>query len=708
MKKRIALLTLALLCGFTGAWAQEADEDRQVLVFRSTGEVDLFYANELDSITLSQYDADSTWHEEPVVQRFHLADSTLTVPIAEIDSVAFGSRNETVFQPGVWHLQEGEIEWIVRYDGLHLYYKGTTPRSLLPTVGQKLFAQTQERFPIGLCAVATKVDPKGNEIEVTLRDVELQDIFLRLFYAGQGNGGQQAQSKAFGPGRRPNAKYQSVLPVGEHGSVSIHAEASFEDFRVVAQPLRGYFHVEGPIPFSYGSTLSLHSSDELNLHDERRMATIPLGMYALVFTPELTVDAFVELNAELSLNLSFEQRHVARLNYTKTRGNDPVTSFTIDETPDQGLPVSQFDLTLNGEIYGGVQFGFDFNVLRETAGFALTAKVGPSLYGELGIGTLRQLDTYRHSAYGKGQLGFKIKTQLEGNAYTQNLLSGERTNHQLFSTSFDLFDHYIDLFPHYTETQSVAQTMQRERGVSIATKVDNDILNTVHAGFEIIDEQGEVMDSVFVGNIRQQSREVQGLEGLIPLPNDASDGQKLRARPVFHYAGFTVRAQDVSVLSDVFMQPFIAAHINGSVNALSGVPYVDLAENDSTLFIVGPYLPVSVVDTVFQRTIPVSGGEEPFITDQQHATLIGTWQGQEGDAEVEYTFNNDSSGEFRLGERAMAFTYLLNYPQAGRLTLYFSDNEEPRTLFIHQLLATTLQYRKEQGGILFTLEKVTY
>ena len=121
-----------------GLHAQSDDE--QVLVFRHSGEVNLFYASQLDCIELSAYDAEGILHDEVVSQVFYADDTTMIVPIAEIDSVAFGSRNEIEMRPDVKDMTaETDLPWILRFDGESIYYKLSTPATVLPKVGERLF-----------------------------------------------------------------------------------------------------------------------------------------------------------------------------------------------------------------------------------------------------------------------------------------------------------------------------------------------------------------------------------------------------------------------------------------------------------------------------------------------------------------------------------------------------------------------------------------
>ena len=148
MKK---LLTLFLsLIALLPIYAQ-TERGEQVLVFRNTGEVNLFFSEQLDSIVYSRLDTANVEHENIVSQIFYSPDTAIVIPINEIDSVAFGSRNETVFKKEVRQLNDVDCQWIIKYDGSNIFYKLSAPTNILPSKGDRLFyGERDELFLNGL------------------------------------------------------------------------------------------------------------------------------------------------------------------------------------------------------------------------------------------------------------------------------------------------------------------------------------------------------------------------------------------------------------------------------------------------------------------------------------------------------------------------------------------------------------------------------
>ena len=133
----LSLIALLPICAQT-------ERGEQVLVFRNTGEVNLFFSEQLDSIVYSRLDTSNIKHEDIVSQIFYSPDTAIIIPINEIDSVAFGSRNETVFKKEVRQLNDVDCQWIIRYDGTNIFYKLSTPSNILPSKGYpKIRKQSQ-------------------------------------------------------------------------------------------------------------------------------------------------------------------------------------------------------------------------------------------------------------------------------------------------------------------------------------------------------------------------------------------------------------------------------------------------------------------------------------------------------------------------------------------------------------------------------------
>lgn len=113
MKFAMKLLTAICMILPSLCVGAQDDHDVQVLVFRNTGEVNLFYAGHLSSVEMVESENDS----QMLMQRFMVDGEAVDIPLAEIDSVAIGSRNAIKPKANVRRLTEEEAGAVRSYDG---------------------------------------------------------------------------------------------------------------------------------------------------------------------------------------------------------------------------------------------------------------------------------------------------------------------------------------------------------------------------------------------------------------------------------------------------------------------------------------------------------------------------------------------------------------------------------------------------------------
>ncbi len=699
--KRLLYTMFVLLCA-QGIAAQN-EEEEQVLVYRNNGEINLFFAHELDSIVPSYYDADSIRHEEIVSQAFCTPDSAYIIPMNEIDSVAFGSRNEVEYHKDVRVMSAEDSLWIIRYDGNNIYYKKHTPSDILPRKGEKLFYGKQDAlFPIGLIAKVDDVTLINDEYKVTVSRVEINEIFSKLFYAGSIRH-QEAKTRAITVDdfhRNLNLMINPTEGITLGLSTGITVTA-----KIVCNPLIGYYHIEGDLENNIDANLAC--SIERGFGEEELSFLSPeldfaLGTYALVFQPNISISAFLDVNAELSASLKTNRKAKQHFVYAKRAKKDPVFQIAQTESEDGGTS-SQVDITCKGEVYYGVQCVFDMAVIGDVAGGRLRAKVGPSFQGEIGMTFLAKASNeYQPEVYGAAKLNSCIKLSAKGSMYHRDLWQGTENEHTVFEREFPFREAELDLFPHFFQTRAVQDITKEKEEISVATKSDNIIPCTLETGFELVDENDNVLDSVFTAEIVAESAEVQGVSESFDLASIPQEHGELRVRPVFHYAGYTIPAEFANVISDANIQPVVFSLSNGPTRIVSGAPYIGYEKGETTTYIAGPYIPIHVSDTVFNTKPGIFHGS--YIDTEQHE-LFGTWKGTEAGTEVSYTFNEDNCGSFANGAQTIAFQYEVNSPQSGQINIYFDEDKGSKTLYVTQFNATTIKYRTAIDSEVYVIEK---
>lgn len=668
MKQAILTLLLTVL-GFANVAAQTDGE--QVLVFRNTGDINLFYSSEIDSIVVSDYDADSVLHDAPVSQVFYTKDTIMLVPLAEIDSVAFGNRNTMEFCAEVRQITADSI-WILRYDGTNIYYKGDTPAEVLPTTGEKVFYGTMdERFPAGLTAVVNSVSKVDGEHVVGVSAIGLDEIFSRLFYAGEINmlptdEQQRKQSRA---AIELKKELKGDLPLGDFGSMGVAGDIAVKGKAVVA-PLRGYYNIDATVDTKFKSNVKLTAAKISTGNKlQKTILTVPLGIYAFVFQPEINVNLFAEIDGEMKFDTEFSRSFSTRVLWTRQSGKDDVFDIKNNNNSKEGYKdEAKIEVLCNGSLFVGLNPVVNFKVIGDVAGARAKFKVGPVLSGQVGFSMIRDLSQYNSELYAKASLEAALRLKTVFSLYHIGLPWEDEQEKEFLPWQKDFFKYKINLFPDYYETKGVLYAQKDSVEVSTATKSKNEIIRDLETGFEVVNAQGNVLDSMFVDTIKANTTSAQGVETTFVFStNNVKPTEQLVLRPVFHYAGVTVRAADVAVMSDMQIQPMVFGQSNGAVTYLSGVPFSGSAVGNGTFYMAGPYLPIPVNDTVFAKKKVISTGI--FLGEENDIT--GTWIGNEYGVDVTYSFNADGTGYFADDNGQKAFTYTKDNPQAGNVTMIF-------------------------------------
>ena len=672
--KHLHLILMLCLLSFThGVQAQDQADGEQLLVFRSTGVVDLLYTHEVDSIVTN----DTT-------QVFYAKDTVLVVPIAELDSVAVGSRNVMELNGQVRVLtEERDIQWLIRVEENHLYYQLNTPEHILPKVGDKLFfGESCELLPYGLAAKVSSVTARNGEQDVAVQSVGLEDIFDQLFYTGrvqmnQKDGVNPSRHRAPGDLFKPFTLPED-LDFSGYGEMKVKGETTFSgDF--VVDVRHHYYHAHIKADSEIGLEFSLKSRESAEIEFESPRLTFPLPTIAWVIYPKISLSLYTSTKAELAFNYGMKRKFQFEFDWTRRDGEQTCEFVTPrGDEPGHADDEAKIDLTLNGELFLGARAILDLNLPGDRVGFRADMKFGPCFEGRLGMGMLSQLRNYDPQLFVESSLSGCLKLGTKASAVTHEhfLIFGDEVETPIYEHDFKFLNRTLDLFPQYRHTYAMASPPSNTQpiDVSMASAVEEPTPTELETGFEIVDPKGTIVDSLFVGTIvseQEESAKVQTFDTEMTLPTSIKREQLegYTMRPIFHYAGYTVSAAPVDVRKDVLMQPYTSTQSNGAMTFISSGPFIGSAKKDSTLYQVGMYLPVPLKDNVYRQDEAVAVSQ--MIDDYHASLLIGTWQGKIGDEDVTLVFEEDNTGKYN----EQPFDYLINEPQSGTLLLRFENNE---------------------------------
>ena len=710
MKWRVLLFALSLSMV---ALAQD-DEGTQVLVFRNTGEVNLFYSNELDSIVSTDTDTLGVSHGVPVSQIFYARDTTMMIPVEEIDSVAIGERNVIEFNDNVKDITEDS--YIVKFENNIIYYLPETPKHVLPSLGDKVYyTERDELFPYGLCAMVCDIERKPEAILVTVNDIELKELFKTFFYAGPFSENPMDEEMLMAnharndkSGNRPKdavAKgkitFTEPLKLGNKGNIKPDVSVGVSG-RLVSNPFNGYYHADVDVNANIGVEVKYKCSENGTLsYKGPSTIRVPVATIFKLVNVDLVGNLFCELNADMNLDYILKGSPTF-YSFSWTRRGD-VNTFERKKTSGQvGSGKAQIDLTLNGSLFLGAQCDIDFHVIGSVVGARMTIKSGPMFSGELSMGVLTELSEHSNtSAYGNGELALSLMTKYEAGWYTKNLIFGEESYYKLGGGTLELFKKTINLFPDFQQSAATIRPGSGMKEVSVATIVrkpekmrDNEyegLARPLETKLALVDEEENAMAEVHVGTIPEGRKDAFGLDGSILTDRDVTH---LRMQPVFEYAGYGIKASPVKVKEFSFIQPVTWYASNGSSTVISGLPYTGQGFDENTLAIAGSYIPVyKPVDSAFNKpSIIYYFGE--YISTNDGDLLIGTWLSEDG---VVLSFKDDSSGSINDESGERVFIYAENDPSAGNLSLYFMD-ESIETFTVKELTASKLTLANRKNG----------
>ena len=176
MKK--ILFTVALMALALSGFAQET-ESNAIYVYRNDGGFNAFFFSEIDSITYSQYGADSVAYDDINVQVVWTKDSVYRIPTDVIDSISF-TKPETRMQSDVVLMDETWLPYIVNVEGMDITFTPGIFSIWQPKEGDVLvYMNFDDAFPDGFAGRVSEIVTDEN-IQVSCDSVDIDDIYDQI------------------------------------------------------------------------------------------------------------------------------------------------------------------------------------------------------------------------------------------------------------------------------------------------------------------------------------------------------------------------------------------------------------------------------------------------------------------------------------------------------------------------------------------------
>lgn len=699
MRHSILTLLIATI-GALGLYAQES-EGSKILVFRNTGEINIFNSDSISKIELSVYDTDSIQHDDFVTQVFHHKNSSfMSIPLEEIDSVAFGYRNIIEPKKGVRRLTDEEAQAIISFDGENILYDSRLSMNEGEFVYYDLMTET---LPFALCVKINHVAIESGYHRADVTMLDPSDVFNRYLITGNeeeiiGNRIKKADDYTSSP-------FELDLPrINENGTriegkAVVNLDSNLSE--IVINPLKGYYHAKlalhliPNIDFKFYAPRKYERYDGQD-YDQRWKVCIPLHPSILKTT--LAFDLFVDLIAEIGVEYEYSTDYIMNVEWTHKNGENIFSNCTINNEDSDVESHQKIEAHIDGEVFGGIRADACIHIPWRALGAGAEFKYGLKLEGELSAGLLADMTKeFSPETYAKGEIhldhGFKLETYLCNfnlrNFDFKDLKNLFQVDKTKLPFEWEKFWNIrtIKLFPEFNskavmakETAPIVQTGDEADAVTISTFVEEEVAYPLDISFEIANKDTDeiLAETEVIDTIEMETKDTQTLYTEIVIPDELNKIEKesIIARPIIHYKGYKVKAQPANIAGDMILTPNICSMTGGSSYFVSGMTPISQHTDGETTYIEGNLVGYGVKsDPRYKKRkfkmyefIDLSDPESCNSMHGEPVSLYGVWTGKIADEDVSFTFTDNENGLYN----GTPFTYTFNSPQRGGIAIQLS------------------------------------
>lgn len=722
MNKRIIYLILMLFFGIIGALSQNYNGSK-ILVFRNTGEINVFNTSEISKIELSNFDRDSIEHNDFVSQIFYQNDSIFTsIPISEIDSVSFGTRNIIEPKYGVKKLSDEEASSIFIFDEESISYGNNLSLSNGDIV---YYDQITDILPYGLCAKITGIHDSDDSKTASIEILEPNEVFGRYLITDEDNLPTRGIHKL-----DYNHELLKIdLPETEingykvKGSIATQAHLDLEN--AVCDFVNGYYH--GIIKLSISpviqfSVLSDDSGDLSNYFGMPLHFNIPFLGGAL--NAIISLQLFSDFKAEAGIEYTFSDQLFLETEWTRHNGENVFKPLTIANSNSGTSLEQKIEAHLKGELFFGGAIGVQVGILFNRVGVGTEIKVGPKFEADFGLGALQSLSKeYNQEIYGNAKIECSLGATMETYTYINHSIFGDGLRTKLpFESKIFIPIRTLDLFPDFTSravlgkqtTQFIKNSELRE-AVSVSTYTESKLPYPIVLDMELTEENSltplaEVKLNEIVETPEKMDDDFQNFNTEIIIPDNLSQDRKkhLEVRPILNYKGFNVKAKPCQVASDMVFSPLVASFNSNNAYFICGRTPVSQHTFDDITFIEGNHVGFTRIDEKFKkkRTFSVVDfidlsdliNESGTLNETHH--LLGSWYGIVLNEQISIQFIDENRGKLN----DMNFTYQYNSPLNGGISIQL-ENGGTVTFSVFELNETHLVIVPSGSDKAFTLSR---
>ena len=504
--KLFALMLIFSLCETVQA---QEDSSKAFYVYRNDGQFNAFFASEIDSIVCSPIGLDSTRYAYDVVQEFWTEDSVYRIPIASIDSVSFVTP-EVILSDRVVRMEDGLLNYLLRSDGMDLFFSSDLPRNLRPKSGDILVCTDFENpmFEEGFVGkVFNDYETDGEYVVQCDTVTDITEIFEQLIAVEEMVLDESAVRQTKGIWN------SEVIPVGinlnydigddnEGASIygglngQIRAKVVYnitDENQFIGLILNHDWNLSAGMNVSVSRDCSVPDVPMVNLIPDIRF---PAALPVLKFT--LYGGLFFQTSGSIELGVSMAsptKRYVSSMFYNNGQFQGKHKEL---ETLDNPSPNFSSTLSLNGSLHAGAKVEIYLGTIK-CLGYVKSAIdffMGPKFTGNLSWNASSSSSFDYYNTIKDSKIAYSLLAA-SAEAYGEASYLGSPVAKHTFLTidlgNIGTLENY--LFPEFSEIESDGNT--EERTARLTGTPSRDLLIPLTLGLGLYDKDGQLLDSWF-------------------------------------------------------------------------------------------------------------------------------------------------------------------------------------------------------------------
>ena len=492
-------------------------------IYRSDGQFNAFFRDEVISIDYSYEDADGNTYDEIVTQIVNTADSVYKIPLAAIDSVCFVTP-PTVYKQDVTRMELNLLDYIIGADSLTLKLKPGTPSQIIPVIGDKLILlEGCDVLPNGFSGIVSNVHNGSISIDVVCEQAYLEDLFDSFCSASTVYGSSpdaEYASRAFstngshrvtynpddvvyslGP-YKIDRSYEVSQGIAFNGDLALTGGASFSveiqptlkihTFLILGEGQGTYFQYRISGDLRVTSQSSLYGGLSYNHDFEGREIKCPIPQTGNTVNFYFNPGLFVRADATITASLTSTQIYTFGSAFDfSSKGQN-----TLKPSIGGRLASSSVDMSgcLDGNLAGGAYAEIGFNLLsRELAKVCVRGELGARFSGSFVFrnsdidNATKDTKLYERLKASNIELSSFVNASLQASvAHTGNGLTWELSEPI----------HTWDRVPTFANT-SFKQKLNPHTSADASTQLSGDCLIPVMAGLSVRDKNGNEVDDYY-------------------------------------------------------------------------------------------------------------------------------------------------------------------------------------------------------------------